>query len=519
MTKQLLKKLNNEIATGHDKISTAILKRLYDVLAVPFTIICRRLLYEGCWPKIWRMHLIVPIFKKGSAFKPNNYRGVHLTNAFSKIAERLIGLRLIPFLQSNAFGKNQWAFSKGLGSKDLVTMLIMSWILAICSGEKIGAYLSDITGAFDRVFKAYLLAKLNAAGIGPIFLNFLDSYLAPRQGRVVVQGESSDCFEIQDSVFQGTVLGPTLWNVFFADVAIPASAGGGHEAMFADDLNVFHKYHRHTPVPDVMSDLTKCRDRVHKWGKCNRVSFDPVKEHLAIIHTAEYSGEPFRLLGLMVDLDLRMHTAIEQLLVKIRPKSIAILRTRGYYAIPDLINQYKTHIWGLVEAHCGGYFHAATSLLDKIGQVQNSFLSKLQISEQEAFINFNFAPTILRRNIGVLGLLHKRVLGLCHPSFEKLLPWYDQRFNVPRGVGHTKQLYGHSIEVNFNSALFNRSVFAMVDIYNNLPQDVVDIENVSLFQKRLTAIAKERCNGNRIDWQWSFDRRRGPDIEGPRISL
>ena len=143
----------------------------------------------------------------------------------------------------------------------------------------------------------------------------------------------------------------------------------------------------------------------------------------------------------------------------------------------------------------------------------------MQISEQEAFINFNFAPTILRRNIGVLGLLHKRVLGLCHPSFEKLLPWYDQRFNVPRGVGHTKQLYGHSIEINFNSALFNRSVFAMVDIYNNLPQDIVDIDNVSLFQKRLTAIAKERCNNNRIDWQWSFDRRRGPDIEDPRISL
>ena len=134
-----------------------------------------------------------------------------------------------------------------------------------------------------------------------------------------------------------------------------------------------------------------------------------------------------------------------------------------------------------------------------------------------AFINFNFAPTILRRNIGVLGLLHKRVLGLCHPSFEKLLPWYDQRFNVPRGVGHTKQLYGHSIEINFNSALFNRSVFAMVDIYNNLPQGIVDIDNVSLFQKRLTAIAKERCNSNRTDWQWSFDRRRGPDIEGPEI--
>ena len=38
---------------------------------------------------------------------------------------------------------------------------MMTWILAICSGQKIGAYLSDITGAFDRVFKIYMLAKLH----------------------------------------------------------------------------------------------------------------------------------------------------------------------------------------------------------------------------------------------------------------------------------------------------------------------------------------------------------------------
>ena len=61
-------------------------------------------------------------------------------------------------------------------------MLLMSWILGNCAGKKIGAYLSDITGAFDRVFKVYLLAKLYAAGVGPQYLNFLDSYLEPRKG-------------------------------------------------------------------------------------------------------------------------------------------------------------------------------------------------------------------------------------------------------------------------------------------------------------------------------------------------
>ena len=142
----------------------------------------------------------------------------------------------------------------------------------------------------------------------------------------------------------------------------------------------------------------------------------------------------------MIDLDLRMHTAIDQLLSKIRPKSTAILRTRGYYSNAELLSQYKTHVWCLVELHVGGYFHAATTLLDKIDQVQNSFLHKLDISVSKAFLDFNFAPTVLRRTIGILGLLHKRVLGQCHRSFDKLLPWYTQRFDTNRGFGHNKQL-------------------------------------------------------------------------------
>ena len=167
----------------------------------------------------------------------------------------------------------------------------------------------------------------------------------------------------------------------------------------------------------------------------------------------------------MIDLDLRMHTAIDQLLSKIRPKSTAILRTRGYYSAPELLNQYKTHIWCLVELHSGGYFHAATSLLEKVDQVQRNFLQKLEISESTAFLEFNFAPSVLRRNIGILGLLHKRVLGLCHCSFEQLLPWLSQHPDADRGFGHNKQLYGHWLEATQHRALYSRSVFAMIDIY------------------------------------------------------
>ena len=204
----------------------------------------------------------------------------------------------------------------------------------------------------------------------------------------------------------------------------------------------------------------------------------------------------------MIDLDLRMHTCIDQLLAKIRPKSTAILRTQAYYSIPELIHQYKTHIWGLVEVHCGGYFHASTSLLDKIDQVQTNFIRKIGVSDREAFLEHNFMPCILRRNIAILGLLHKRVIGQCHSSFEQLLPWYSHKFDVPRGIGHNKQLYAHWLEVTQHPAFFSRSIFSMVDFYNNLPQYVVDSESASRFQTFLTEIAGNRSREDAPFWQF-----------------
>ena len=86
--------------------------------------------------------------------------------------------------------------------------------------------------------KEYLTGKLRAVGVGPTYLRFLESYLEPRQAKVIVEGVMSDAIRIANTVFQGTVLGPPLWNLFVADVVSPAESTGGKGALFADDLNV-----------------------------------------------------------------------------------------------------------------------------------------------------------------------------------------------------------------------------------------------------------------------------------------
>ena len=385
-------------------------------------------------------------------------------------------------------------------------MLIMTWILAVCTGKKVGAYLSDISGAFDRVFKPYLLAKLHGFGVGSRFLNFLDAYLSPRKGQVVVQGTYSDTFEIANSVFQGTVLGPPLWNSFFSDVSMPAKSTGGKEQMFADDLNVFQMFDKSESLENCQAELTRCRNKVHAWGRVNRVSFDASKEHTIILHPTQSHGQAFKLLGCMMDVNLRLYSAVDQVLSKIRPKVTAILRTRGYYDIPNLILQFKIHIWSLIEGNMGGYFHAAPSLLKKIDDVQSKFIQELGLSCEEAFLCHNFPPPCLRRNIGILGLLHKRVLGKCHPSFEVLLPWQPPHVSERVIRSHSKQLYGHHMEITHHQAIFNRSIFTMVDIYNSLAQHVVDISSVSAFQNYLMQIARTRCEHGDPEWSLSFSR-------------
>ena len=461
-TAKLLRDLDESKATGPDRIPASILKRISKEIAVPFTKLCRRLLQEACWPKVWKLHLICPLYKRSSAFKAENYRGVHLTAILSKIAERVIGKSLVAHLHTGKFGPHQWAFTPGLSARDLVTALVMSWILGICTGHKIATYLGDISGAFDRVFKDYLLAKLQSAGVGAQYLNFLDSYLQPRKASVAVEGTFSDEFEIANTVFQGTVLGPPLWNVFFADVTQPAASLGAEPSLFADDLSVFQRFDRNDANEDIKRRMHVCRTRVHAWGRINRVAFDPSKEHVAVIHPILGEGEPFKLLGCLIDCKLTMDQAVDKILSQVRPKIRAIERTQAHYNVKELISQFKTHVWSIMEVHNGGIFHSSNYLLEKFDSAQRHFLDRIGVDENTAFIEHNFAPPSLRRNIGILGLLQKRVLGISHPIFQKLLPFHADVFGSLRPGEHNRQLYGHILDVRLQHSLHSRSVFGIV---------------------------------------------------------
>ena len=171
--KRLLKSITEDKATGPDGMPGKVLKRCHKQFAPVIARLARLIIARHQWPHVWRHHRIHPLYKKRTIFNALNDTGLHLTTNLSNIVERSIGMVLGPFLDINAFGDDQWAFRSRRTCRDLVFFLVCSWLITFEEKQRIGIYLSDISGAFDRVDRDILAQPLQEAGVGDGMCRFI----------------------------------------------------------------------------------------------------------------------------------------------------------------------------------------------------------------------------------------------------------------------------------------------------------------------------------------------------------
>ena len=124
--------------------------------------------------------------------------------------------------------------------------------------SKVAVYCSDVSGAFDRVKVDRLITKLRAKKLRPEIIAVLQSWLRQRVARVVVGGETSDEIPVRDMVYQGTVLGPILWNVFYEDARRAVEERLFTEVVYADDLNAYRVFKASAPNEKIYKCLKNC---------------------------------------------------------------------------------------------------------------------------------------------------------------------------------------------------------------------------------------------------------------------
>ena len=214
-TEQALKTPDEDSALGLDMLPKRILKQCAHVLAPVLHKLILAILAVGEWPALWMVHWIVLLFKRKSVYQAGNYMGIHPTSQISKFADRICARIFVQqLISTGAFGRNQFAYTPERGGRDAIAQLVLTWLVHFSRKKKIAVYCLDVSGAFDKVNSRRLVRKLRAKEVPEEILAVLQSWLAARTARVAVGGKFSRDMRISDMVYQGTVLGPPLWNIF-----------------------------------------------------------------------------------------------------------------------------------------------------------------------------------------------------------------------------------------------------------------------------------------------------------------
>ena len=181
--------------------------------------------------------------------------------------------------------------------------------------------------------------------------------------------------------------------------------------MYADDLNAYRLFPSSLSNEEVFKSTSLCQEELHAWGQANQVSFDPKKESFHILSTSEAAGKDFRLLGILFDVSLSMDRAVGEVVTAAGWKLKMLVRTRRFYNDAELVSLYKAHLLSYLECRTAGIYHAKRVVLERLDRVQSRFLKDLNMDVIDALMHFYPAPLESRRDIAMLGLIHRTVLG------------------------------------------------------------------------------------------------------------
>ena len=168
-----------------------------------------------------------------------------------------------------------------------------------------------------------------------------------------------------------------------------------------------------------MKSMDSVQGELHKWGNANQVGFDATKESKHVLSLKDPLGPEFKLLGVTFDCKLEMESAVRSLTGKVKWKLLMLLRSRRSFHTTDLVIQYKQQVLSFIEYRTPAIYHATRTVLGRLDKQQDRFLRELGITREAALLDFNLAPLSTRRDIALLGLLHRAAIGEGPPHFRE----------------------------------------------------------------------------------------------------
>ena len=178
-----------------------------------------------------------------SQHKVENYRPITLLDTHGKILDKLLNERLkhqLIFTQN--MNPRQHGFTSWKGTNTALATIYETIANKHANKEKVKLVCRDISKAFDKVWHAGLIYKINRLGLPSCLSRLLISYLNNRHTSVRIQNTLGSPIPLGRGVPQGGCLSPTLYNIFVQDT--PAPEPFSEHVMYADDLTQIVSYRK-----------------------------------------------------------------------------------------------------------------------------------------------------------------------------------------------------------------------------------------------------------------------------------
>jgi retron-type reverse transcriptase len=374
-------------APGPDNIPNKALKLLPDRVVALTTIINASL--RLChFPSRWKKANVIFIPKPGKDPKfPQNHRPISLLSSIGKVLEKVILTRLVRVTnEKQILPDEQFGFRPQHSTSDQI--LHVTEFIAKSNGQRhsTGAIFRDVAKAFDTVWHGGLVYKLHVAGVPLAMVKLINSFLQNRNFHAKIGNVFSTERDIEAGVPQGSVLSPTLYAIFTADIPKPDQT---KIALYADDTAILTR--SWSPVK-ITERLQRAVVSLETWFRLWRIDVNPDKSS-AILFTRRRFHRPVgeiemfeqlipwknevRYLGISFDNHLRFNNQVEYAKTRgqmVRGQLNSLVNRRSKMSIKNKITIYRTMnrpsmmygsaIWGTV----------SHTQLQKLQVVQNKFL-------------------------------------------------------------------------------------------------------------------------------------------------
>lgn len=145
--------------------------------------------------------------------------------------------------------------------------------------------LLDLSAAFDTVDHVILLRAFGNLGIGGTVIEWYRSYLSGRGQRISVRGCTSERFNLDCGVPQGSCLGPLLFSIYTSSLLSIVQDLLPTVHCYADDNQLYVSF---SPADengqsDAIAAMESCVRVIRKWMHENRFLMNETKTEFLLI--------------------------------------------------------------------------------------------------------------------------------------------------------------------------------------------------------------------------------------------